>query len=182
MDEQSARSAWRTGTHWLRLRHPAKALPKSKSQLVPVPFLEQIGNGIFKAGQEIFALEQAAGTDKLALSGRMTDFYHLFGRINDPGDLRAAGKEVFEPPVDLGAGIVLGQHLDCQIGGAGEEPCFFGRESKRDKPAFGNKDTSGARQLRLNIQKPVLESRTAASRWARLKVSSAKSNRVQIRP
>ena len=58
----------------------------------------------------------------------------------------------------------------------------FGLNPSADSLAMGTKETSGARQLRLNIQKPVLESSTAPSRWARLKDSMAKSRRVQMRP
>src|SRR6266511_1851124 len=108
------------------------------SRLFPIPFLEQIGDGKLESRKEVFTLQQPARTDELALRKRVTHLDALPFRVNYPGDLRAAGEEVLEPLVDLGAGIVLRKDFDRQVRRAWKEPRFVGFESKRGQSGFGN--------------------------------------------
>src|SRR2546422_919961 len=45
-----------------------------------------------QAGQELLALEQAAGADEFPLGRGMTDLHALGVRVDDPGNLSAAGE------------------------------------------------------------------------------------------
>src|SRR5438132_10612053 len=74
--------------------------------LIPIPILEQIGDGKLEAGQEMFAFQESARADERALRRRVTDFNGFVFGINDPGDLSAAGEKVFQAVVYLGAGVV----------------------------------------------------------------------------
>src|SRR5687768_1106687 len=86
-------------------------LSKTDGLLGPIPFLEQIGNGVTEPRQEVFTLQKAAGTDQLALGWRVADFDAFVVRIDGPGDLVSAGKEIFEPFINLAADIIRGEYF-----------------------------------------------------------------------
>src|SRR5262245_8020315 len=104
--------------------------PNPKSSL-PLPFLEQVGDGILKAGQGVFAFEQAAGANEPTSSGRVTDLNALFLRVNHPGDTGAAGEEISEPLIDSSTRVVLRENLHGQIRCAREKLLFIRFEAER---------------------------------------------------
>ena len=63
---------------------------------------EKVSGGIPETGQEVFPFEVASRSDDSPVGGREADLDELVVGMNDPGDLGAAGKEVFEPRVDFG--------------------------------------------------------------------------------
>src|ERR1043165_5249496 len=107
----------------------------SKIRSLPVPFLKQVRDRKLEAWQDVLAFEHAAGTNKLAVGGRMANVDTLLIRVNHPSQPGATGEEILESFVDLGAGIVFRQDFDCQIGRTGEEPRFIGFESEGGEPA-----------------------------------------------
>src|SRR5260370_33650662 len=83
----------------------------------------------------------------------------------------------------ISAGVLLGEKIStARLGAPGKNRWVW-----RVKPADTNRalvmnEMSGARQLRLCIQKPVLESSTAPRRWVSLKLTSAVNRREQMSP
>src|SRR3989442_14856429 len=105
---------------------------------VPIPILEQIGDGELEAGQEMFAFQESARADKLALGRRATDFNGFVFGIDDPGDLSAAGEKVFQALVYLGAGVVGGGNLDRQVRRTGKEAALGRVKTQAFQPGLGN--------------------------------------------
>ena len=73
--------------------------------LLPIPILEQIGDGKLETGQEILPVEPAAAAQQGATRGGVTNLDAFFLGIDDPGELRAAGEEISEPFIDLGSRV-----------------------------------------------------------------------------
>src|SRR6267142_4070440 len=69
----------------------------------------------------MLAIEEGARAQELALCGCMTNLSAAQLGIDNPDDLRAAGKEVFEPFIDFRPGVVRRENLHCEVGRAGEE-------------------------------------------------------------
>ena len=113
-----------------------KAIVKGAS--LPIPFPEQIGDAIAEAGQQVFAVQVGGSSEQLALARRITDFNTLVVGIDNPGDLRAAGEKVAEPLVNLRPGIGWGEHLNGEIGRAGEKFLCGGFETEADESCLGN--------------------------------------------
>src|SRR5438128_3130644 len=88
----------------------------------PFPFLEQVGDRILKAGQQVFAIERAAGTEQAALRGGVTDFDEFPVRVDDPGEPAAAGEVITQPLVHLAARVGRRKNFDCKIRGALKKP------------------------------------------------------------
>src|SRR5258708_6140298 len=79
--------------------------------------------------------------------------------------------------------LLFGERISTARSGApGKNRFSFGLKPRAASRDLGTKETSGARQLRFNIQKPVLESSTAPKRCWETKLLIATSNRVQILP
>ena len=74
--------------------------------LLPIPILEQIGDGIAKTRQQLLAVQFGPGTKKPALVRRVADLDAFGIRIDDPGYPRAAAEKVPEPFIELGASVV----------------------------------------------------------------------------
>src|SRR5438552_3900970 len=81
----------------------------------PFPFLEQIGDRVMEAGQQVFAIERAAGTEQAALRGGAADFDEFPVRVDDPGEPAAAGEVITYPLVHLAAGVRGRENFDSQI-------------------------------------------------------------------
>ena len=60
----------------------------------PFPFLEQVGDHVLEARQQVFAIKRAAGSEQAPLRGGVADFDHFPIRIDDPGEACAAGEVV----------------------------------------------------------------------------------------
>src|SRR5437879_5771864 len=69
----------------------------------------------------------------------MTDLGAFGIGIDHPGHLRAAGKKILEPSIDLSASIVRGEDFDGQIRSAGEETAGSTLETQTDQPGPGHK-------------------------------------------
>src|SRR5207247_777 len=93
---------------------PEKRVYASSASL-PIPLPEQVGNGILESWQELFAVERGAGTEDGALGEVMADLDESLVRMDDPGDLRAAGEEIFEARVEFHPSVCWGENLHCQI-------------------------------------------------------------------
>src|SRR5205823_124033 len=127
--------------------------------LLPIPLLEQIRDSVTGLRQQVLAIKKAARTNQFALGERMADFHALGVRLDNPGDLRAAGKEVLEPLVDFRAGIARRQDFHCQIRG-GRKKTPAGRfEAERFEPGFGNE--GNVRCPAIAIAHPVPCTRTS---------------------
>src|SRR5262245_631563 len=87
----------------------------------------------------MFAVQSSTAPDELAIVRRVTDLNALFVRVNNPGDLRPAGKEVLQPRVNFRTGIVRREDFDGQIGRAGEEAFFVWLETECDQPRLWDK-------------------------------------------
>ena len=74
--------------------------------LLPIPILEQIGDGIAKSRQKLLAFQLGPGTEKPALVRHVADLDAIGIRIDDPGYPRAAAEKVPEPFIELGASVV----------------------------------------------------------------------------
>jgi hypothetical protein len=53
----------------------------------------------------MLAVEEAAAANEPAVSGGMANLDALVVGINDPGELCAAGEEVFQARINFGAGV-----------------------------------------------------------------------------
>jgi hypothetical protein len=73
------------------------------------------------------------------------------------------------------------EDLHCKSGAPGK-PLGLAFKTGGYQTALLINEMSGARQLRLFIQNPVLESSTAPRRWASLKFTSAANRREQMSP
>ena len=93
----------------------------------------------------------------------MTHFNRFRIGIDDPGNLRAAREKVFEPFVDFGSSVIGRQDFHREVGGSGENFRVDRLKPMRASRSLLTNEISGARQLRVSIQNPVLESQTAPS-------------------
>src|SRR6266576_1771549 len=83
----------------------------------------------------------------------------------------------------ISARVLPGERISTAKSGApGKNRFSFGLKPSAVNRLLGTKETSGARQLRLNIQKPVLESKTAPKRCSNTKLPIAIRSREQMRP
>ncbi len=110
----------------------------TKPSLVPIPFFEEICDGIAEAGEQMLAIQESARADELALRQRMTDFNHFGFWIDDPRDLGAAGKEIAETVVNFRAGIGGRENFHGEVGSARKEAFVAGLKTKRFEAASGN--------------------------------------------
>src|SRR5947207_8120028 len=101
-----------------------------RNWLLPVAGLEQIGNGIAKSRKEFFAFEERTGANQPPLSQRVANLDRFVIRINDPRELRAAGKKILQPLVNSAAGIVRRENFDGQIWRAWKEAIGLALESE----------------------------------------------------
>src|SRR5258707_9298020 len=81
----------------------------------------------------------------------------------------------------ISAGVLEGARISTAKSGAPGKNCFAERLNPFRR-ALEIKEISGARQLRLRIQKPVLESQTAPSLCALAKVRDAVRSSAQMSP
>ncbi len=107
--------------------------------LLPIPLAEQLGEGIAEAGQQVLAFEQAAVADQLSLGQTVADLRALGLGVNDPDPARTAVKEVFEPCVDFGAGMVEGKDFHRQVRCSGKKGASRAFEAQRLQPGAADK-------------------------------------------
>ena len=69
----------------------------------------------------------------------MADLDAPLFRINDPRQASAAGEEILQPRINLGASIVFREDFNRQIGSPRGKPLFVRLESKRLQPRDRNK-------------------------------------------
>src|SRR5436305_1317938 len=106
--------------------------------LIPIPFFEQVGNGVLEARQQCFAVEKRSRAEQLTLREGIANLYGFGLRVNNPHELGTAGEKVLQTLVNFHPGIAGGKNFDGQIRSARKEPFFVWLESKRSQPGFGD--------------------------------------------
>src|SRR5438094_10468844 len=91
-------------------------LPPATPCSIPIPALEQVGDGELEAGQEMFALQHRAGAEQLSIRRRMANFDAFLVGIDDPGDLRPTGEDVLQSLVHFRPRVSWREYFNGQFG------------------------------------------------------------------
>src|SRR5882672_10080952 len=82
----------------------------------------------------------------------MTNLDALLFWIDNPGDLRSAGKEICQPLVDLKPRVIWRKYLDSQIRSSREKAFGLSLEPCRDQARFG--DEGNVRRATIAVLHP----------------------------
>src|SRR6266566_5210397 len=132
-------------------------LPPATPCSIPIPALEQVGDGELEAGQEMFALQQRAGAEQLSIRLRMANFDAFLVGIDDPGNLRPTGEEVLQSLVDFRPRVAGREDFDGQVGRTGKE-FARGRGEAEAAQAFFRKE-GNVRRATVAVAHPTTQVR-----------------------
>lgn len=116
----------------------AKTKPSPILRLLPIPLLEEVRDGKSETRQEVFAVQFGVEPQQFSLGQRVADLHAFLFWMNDPGDLIATPKKLFQSFVHLPSGIRGREDFHRQIGSAGEEPPTGGFKTQALQARFGN--------------------------------------------